>query len=221
MEVLLNPNVGYILLVLGVSLAIMATFVPGTGILELGAVILLLLAGVYMVVLPVNYWALGLLILGIVPFIFAVRRSDKYIYLILSIAAIVIGSTFLFKGVGGLTAVNPFLALIVSTIMVLYFWFVGRKMQEVLRITPTHDINRLVGQVGMAKTDIQEEGSVQIAGELWSGHSQRLITSGSQVRVISVDGLILTVEPVQPNGARSGSLNEPDGEHFRLIDEEQ
>ena len=203
MEVLLNPNVGYILLVLGVSLAIMATFVPGTGILELGAVILLLLAGVYMVVLPVNYWALGLLILGIVPFIFAVRRTDKYIYLILSIAAIVIGSTFLFKGIGGLTAVNPFLALIVSTIMVLYFWFVGRKMQEVLRITPTHDVNRLVGQVGLAKTDIQEEGSVQIAGELWSGHSQRLITSGSQVRVISVDGLILIVEPVQPNGARS------------------
>lgn len=201
MEVLLNPNVGYILLVLGVSLAIMATFVPGTGFLELAAVFLLLLAGVYMVVLPVNYWALGLLILGIVPFIFAVRRTDKYIYLILSIAAIVIGSTFLFKGIGGLTAVNPFLALTASTIMVLYFWFVGRKMQEVLRITPTHDVNRLVGQVGLAKTDIQEEGSVQIAGELWSGHSQRLITSGSQVRVISVDGLILIVEPVKPNGA--------------------
>ena len=203
MEYLLNPNIGYVLLVMGFSLAIMAVFTPGTGILEAAAVILLILAGVYMVLLPVNYWALGLLLLGFIPFVIAVRRSDKVIYLILTIIAMVIGSIFLFKGNGLMPAVNPFLALIVSTIMVLFFWFVGRKMQELMYVQSSLDINRVVGQIGLAKTDIQQEGSVQVAGELWSGHSQQLIPSGSHVRVVSVKGLILNVEPVQPEGSET------------------
>ena len=58
MDILLNPNVFYLLLVAGVLLAIMALFSPGTGVLELGAFFVLLLAGWGVYKLPIHLWAL-------------------------------------------------------------------------------------------------------------------------------------------------------------------
>ena len=52
----------------------------------------------------------------------------------------------------------------------------------------------LVGQVGEAKTRIHEEGSVQVAGELWSAGSKSPIPAGRQVKVTARDGFILEVE---------------------------
>jgi membrane-bound serine protease (ClpP class) len=51
-----------------------------------------------------------------------------------------------------------------------------------------------VGQVGEARTKIEEEGSVLVAGELWSAKSEKPITAGSTIRVLRRDGFVLIVE---------------------------
>jgi membrane-bound serine protease (ClpP class) len=198
MDILLNPNIAYLLLVAGFVLAILSLFAPGTGLLEIGALFALLLAGWSVYNLPVNYWALGLLILGVFPFLLALRKSGQVVYLVVSILALVIGSSFLFQGEGWLPAVNPLLALFVSIVTAVSFWWIGRKAIEAELSTPSHNLHRLIGAIGEAKSEIRLEGSVQVAGELWSARSQTLIPEGSEVRVVGREGFILDVEPDKP-----------------------
>lgn len=196
-EILTNPNFAYLLLVGSVLLTSLALVNPGTGILELLALVGLIFAGVEIYFNEINPWALVLLILGVFPFMLAVRMSHKMRYLVVGIASFVVGSAFLFKGEGMGPAVNPFLALIVSVMAGGFMWIVVSKSVEASLAPPVQDLSRLIGEDGEAKTDVHKEGSVQVDGELWSARSKELIQMGAQIKVISRDGFILDVEEVE------------------------
>lgn len=195
-EFLLNPNIAYMMLVGGALLAILALLNPGTGLLELAALFLLLLAGYSVYNLPFNYWALLLILVGVISFLIALRRSKRQIYLAASIAALVVGSIFLFDDQGWQPAVNPVLALVVSAAAVGFLWLIAQKYLEVEQVRPAHDLEALIGAIGEAKSSIHQEGSVQVAGELWSAQSTQPIAEGTQVRVIGRDGFFLLVEQI-------------------------
>lgn len=195
MEILINPNVAYLILVVGVVLTMMALFAPGTGILEVSALFVLLIAGWEMTQLPINLWALILLVVGVIPFLLAVRRSHNLIFLGIALLAFVIGSAYLFQGAEWyLPGVNPFLAIVVSVLASGFIWIAATKVLETENIRPTHDLTHIIGEEGEAKTDILEEGSVQIGAELWSARSSKKIYAGSKVKVLKRDGFILEVE---------------------------
>jgi membrane-bound serine protease (ClpP class) len=200
MEILINPNIAYLLIVVGIVLVIMALFAPGTGIIELAAFFILLLAFWEISQLPINLWALGLLVLGVIPFILAVRKSQKMIYLVIALVAFIIGSIFLFKGdYWWQPGVNPILAIVTSVLAGGFIWIATIKVLESEKMRPKHDLAKLIGDIGEAKTDIFDEGSVQLESELWSARSSTPIPMGSQVRVVKRDGFILEVEPATPN----------------------
>ena len=73
-NIFLNTNIAYLFLVGGFSMALMAILTPGTGVLEIGAFFSLLFAGYGIYNLPINYWALVFLLLGVFPLIWAVRK---------------------------------------------------------------------------------------------------------------------------------------------------
>jgi membrane-bound serine protease (ClpP class) len=191
---LLNPNVAYLVLVGAFLLAIMALITPGTAVLEICAFFALLLAGWQVYNLPINFWALIGLLLGVIPFILAVRKSGQLRYLALSILALVVGSAFLFRSeIWWQPAVHPVLALIVSGLSAGFLWLMTVKALEASRTRPTHDLAVLIGQIGESKTEIYREGSVQVDGELWSARSEQPIPEGAQVRVVGREGFILEV----------------------------
>lgn len=196
MEFLLDPNVAYFLLVSGFLLAILALFAPGTGFLEVGAVLILVMAGYGIINLPLNLWALVILILGVFPFILALRQSRKLAYLAVSIVALVVGSVFLFRTEERLMAVNPVLAVPVSVLAVGFLWLIARKSLDAIARTPDHSLGRLHGMLGTAESDVFMEGTVSAGGEQWSARSENFIPAGSRVRVIGREGLILIVEAV-------------------------
>ena len=199
MEILIDPNVAYLLLVVGVVLAIMALFAPGTGVLEVAALFVLFLTGWEISQIPINFWALVVLIIGVIPFILAVRKSRNLIFLVVALAAFIIGSAYLFRGASvWQPGVNPILAIIASLIASGYLWIAATKVLETEKIKPRHDLAKIIGDVGEAKTDIYSEGSAQIGSELWSVRSAVLILEGSKVRVVKREGFILEVEPVPP-----------------------
>jgi membrane-bound serine protease (ClpP class) len=194
-EILINPNVAYLLLVIGFVMAGMAIVSPGTGVLEIGALFALLLAGWQVYVLGVNLWALVVMLLGIPPFALAVRKKGNRFYLGLSFLALVIGSWFLFPTVPWWrSAINPWLFIIVSALTIGFLWVVTTKVVEAESVRPSHDLNALVGELGEAKSAIANEGSVQIFGELWTARSEAPISQGSQVRVVGREGFVLIVE---------------------------
>lgn len=196
MDILLDPNIAYLILLAGVVTAFFSASTPGTGIGELTAVFFLVLAGYAAYHLSVNWWALLLLALSIAPFIMAVRgkQSTWAPYLGAAILLVVIGSVFLFPAEEGLISVNPLLALLASGLAAVVIWYVSRKFLEISASRPAHDLDALVGQSGSARSDIHADGSVYINGELWSARSDAEIPSGSHVRVVRREGFVLVVE---------------------------
>ncbi len=201
MEILINPNVAYLLLIVGVVLAIMALFAPGTGVLEIGALFVLFMAGYDISQQAINLWALVVLVLGVIPFIVAVRRSRNLAYLVVALLAFVIGSAYLFQGSAPwVPGVNPILAIIISILASGYLWIATTKVLDTEKLKLRHDLSALIGEIGEARTDIHNEGSIQLGSELWSARSEAHIPEGSKVKVVKRDGFILDVEPIAEEG---------------------
>lgn len=194
MDFLLNPNIAYLLLVTGTFLALVAIITPGTGMFEIGALFCLALAAYSVYHLSFNWWAALLLVLSLIPFFFAVYRPARPFWLILAIAGMIVGSVFFFPASTGLISVNPFIALMTSVMYATFLWISIRKVMQIVRTKPQHDLSSLIGELGEAKTRVDGQGSVQVAGELWSARSQTTIPLGSAVRVIGRDGFTLLVE---------------------------
>ena len=200
MEFLQNPTFTYLLIAVGLNLAVLAVAAPGTGILELIALASLFIAGaaIFVYDLAINAWALLVLLVGAILFVTAIRRPRQIGILIASIAALVIGSAYLFQGPKlWIPGVNPYVALVVSVLSAGFFWFVARKAIEASIAPPHQDLTALIGAIGEAKTDIFQEGSVYAGGEQWSARSDQPISVGARVRVLERDGFTLKVEAIE------------------------
>lgn len=194
MEFLLNPNIAYLFLLGGVLLAMLSLASPGTGLFEIGAFFCLVLAGYAIYNLSFNWWALLLLGLSIIPFVYAIQKPKREPFLALSILLLVVGSIFMFPRTENQAFVNPVVAVIASALVAGFAWIAVRKSLEASSARPTHDLSGLIGQVGEARTRINDEGSVFVAGELWSARSEEPIPAGSSIRVLRREGFILVVE---------------------------
>lgn len=214
MNILLDPNIAYVMLVFGMLLAILVLFAPGSGFIEIGAGLLLVLAGYSIYNLPINPWALGLLALGVFPFLLAIRlprwqikgephgfwqKWRDLIFLVAATAALSIGSVLLFTTPGQWSAVNPYLAAFVTIIAVVLMFWVGRRGLEAIRRAPSHDLHSLIGKTGIALTPIHDTGTVYVGSEQWSARCSQPIPAGSHVRVVSREGLTVEVEMVNPD----------------------
>jgi membrane-bound serine protease (ClpP class) len=194
MDFLLDPNVAYLILLGGVLLAMLALAAPGTGLFEVGAFFCIALAGYAIYHLSFNWWALLLLALSIVPFVYAIQKPKRELYLALSILLLVVGSIFMFPRTAGQAMVNPAVAIVASGLVAGFLWIAVRKSLEAAKIRPSHDLEGLVGQIGEARTKVDEEGSVLVAGELWSARSEKPIAVGNSIRVVGREGFVLIVE---------------------------
>jgi membrane-bound serine protease (ClpP class) len=195
MDFLLNPNIAYVLLVIGFVFTLLAIITPGTGVLEVVAALLLAIAGYCVYKIGFNLWALVILVLAVFPFVYATRKPKRDWALVLSLVAVIVGSVYMFPGKGFAPAVNPILAIVLSILIFGFFWYVIGKTIRAHHTRPIHDLQVLIGQIGEAKTRIHEDGSIQVAGELWSARSKLSIPAGHYVRVTGREGFILDVEP--------------------------
>ena len=194
MDFLLDPNVAYLILLGAVLLVMMSLAAPGTGLFEIGAFFCILLAGYSIYQLSFNWWALVLLGLSVVPFVYAIQKPKRELYLALSILLMVVGSVFIFPRAQNQPIVNPLVAIVGSALVAGFLWIAARKSMEAAGVRPSHDLDGLVGKIGEARTKVDDEGSVQIEGELWSARSEKTIPAGSSIRVLRREGFILIVE---------------------------
>jgi membrane-bound serine protease (ClpP class) len=202
MTVLGSPifsNLLYLLLVAGLWLSALAIVSPGTGVLEALAFFALAGAGLGTLILPPNGWAVIVLVLGVVFLVLSLRMKWVEIWLGLSAVAFCLGSVFLFRLEEGGPAVNPLLAIVVSLMTLGFFWLAIRKVLLAHQLGPTINPALVINQIGEVRTAIDPIGSVYVAGELWTARAEVPIENGAHVRVRERDGLILTVEPVEPS----------------------
>jgi membrane-bound serine protease (ClpP class) len=194
MAFLLNPNIAYLLLVLGFLLALLALITPGTGLLELGAIFSFIVPGYVAYRDGINWWALVLLLVSLAPFYYSTRKPRREVFLVISILLIVAGSLYLFPSGSWIPTVHPLVAGVVSLLATLFIWFVVRKTASVLAARPAQDLQALISMVGETKTRVHESGSVQVGGELWTARSEKVIPAGKAIRVVGREGFVLVIE---------------------------
>ena len=194
MNFLLDPNVAYLFVIGGVLLVMLAIAAPGTGLLEVAAFLCIVLAGYAAYHLDFNAWALLLLALSVIPFVYSLQRPKREVYVALSILLLIAGSIFMFQRTADGNTVNPLVAIAASIMVAGFLWVAARKSMEAASVRPLHSLDGIVGQVGEARTNVNDEGSVLVGGELWSAKSDKAIAAGSPVRVIRREGFVLVVE---------------------------
>lgn len=196
---LLNPNFAYLVVVSAFLLTVFAIITPGTGLLEVGALLVLTLAGYQILNMPINLWALVLLVAGLVTFVMAVRRKNESAFLAATALLFVVGSAYFFQPAEGAwyqPAVHPAVASAVSVLAGGFFWVMTTKMMEAAAQNPAHDLTSLIGSVGETRTKVHHEGSVYVLGEMWTARSEKPIKEGVLVKVVGREGFVLDVEEI-------------------------
>ncbi len=195
-DVIANPNIAYALLVLGLLALVMAFAVPGTGLLEIGAGLCLLLALLGLSRLPVNVAGLLLILVGIGLFIADIQIQSGLVAL--GGAVILgLGSLFLFRPDEQAFAVSWWLIMLVSGGSAIFFGFGLQRALRAMQQRPVISQDNLIGAHGVIKSPITPEsqfvGTAQVAGELWTAKSDEPIGEGAPVVVVLVEGLTLFV----------------------------
>jgi membrane-bound serine protease (ClpP class) len=192
------PNLFYLCLVVGLWVTALALVSPGTGALEVLALLLLGGATVGMLTWPVNALAFIPLVLGAAAFVFSlIWRRRAGIWLLASAILISLGSIFLFEDASGGPAVQPVLAIAMSALTVLLFWVGVRRGLEAQQAAPTVAAATVIGQIGETRSLVYRGGEVYVGGEMWSARADQPIAEGQRVRVRLLDGLVVEVEPVE------------------------
>lgn len=193
MNPIIDPNIAYVLLVVGFVLSVLALLTPGTGVVEIIGLFSMILAGYGIISNPSHYWAL-LILIPFLPLIYVYRKTKKDYFLIISIALLNIGSFMIFKSDSGGFAVSPIIAIVVILLNAPILWVIVKKIIEAIDTKSVFDPANIVGVIGEARTNIFLDGTAYVMGEEWSARSDVRIEKGEKIKVIKKEGLVLLVE---------------------------
>ncbi len=200
LSVITNPSVAYLLLLVGIYGLIFEGYNPGAIVPGVVGAICLLLAAYALQLLPVNYAGLALIALGVVLMIAELFAPSFGALGIGGVIAFVIGSVILID-----TDVPGFsisLSLIFSMalaggLLVFAILAVAIRARRAPVVTGREE---MIGDIGEARTDIAETGSVWVHSELWNARAATPLQAGEKVRVLDMDGLTLVVERYNEEG---------------------
>jgi membrane-bound serine protease (ClpP class) len=201
-----NPNVAYLLLMLGILGIFFEISQPGVILPGAIGTLALLLALFAFQTLPVNYAGVLLILLAIVLFILEIKVASFGMLTVGGIVALALGSLMLIESTDPALRISP--ALIAATVafcggffaLVLYF---------VVRTQGTRyvsGVEGMVGERGEAISEIAEKGRVFVHGEYWDAWSRSPIPAGEMVEVVQVvEGMRLEVRRTPEQGEKRGN----------------
>jgi membrane-bound serine protease (ClpP class) len=194
---LTNPNIAYILLLLGVYGLFFELQNPGMIFPGVVGGICLILGFYSLHVLPVNYAGVALIILSAILFILEIYVTSQGLLTIGGVVALVFGSLILFESDVPYLRVSWEVIMLVVIIVagfVVFLLTLGVRAQFRRKTTGSEGI---VGKIGTAKTAIDSAGgTVFVHGEFWNAVSGSKIKEGSTVKVMGVKEMVLRVEVV-------------------------
>jgi len=192
-----DPNIAYILMMLGIyglffELANPGVILPGV----LGG-IFLVLAFFSFQVIPINYAGFLLIFLAIVLFILEVKVVSYGMLSVGGVVSLFLGSIMLFDTAEPYYKLSLSLVVGVTAFTALFFILGLGLAIRVQRKKPTTGTEGLIGETGVVTMPLAPEGTVKVHGEIWKAVSEQNIEAGTRVRVKAVEGMMVTVEQVQ------------------------
>ncbi len=194
LKTLSNPNIAYILMMLGLAGLYFELSHPGSIFPGVIGAISLILAFYSFQTLPVNYAGVLLILVAIVMFILEMKVSSFGLLTLGGAGSMLLGSMMLFE------SPLPFLRLswmvMIPTVMITtaFFALIATLAFKAWLRQPEAGARGLVGEIGEARSQIDPEGKVFVHGEIWNAYSKEVIEQGEKVRVLEVAGLRVKVE---------------------------
>jgi len=195
LTVITDPNIAYILMLLGIYGLIYELANPGFILPGIVGTICLLLALYTFQILPINYAGLALIILG-VTFLIAEAFVPSFGALgIGGLIAFVVGSVILLDEKG----MRISLLLIGSTALVSagFILWVMTRLYTMRRKKVITGAEEMIGIIGEAMEDFAEEGRVWVHGESWQAQSSVPVKKGQKIQVTAKEGLLLKIKKIQ------------------------
>lgn len=188
-----DPNVAYILMMVGMVGIYFELSNPGLIFPGVVGGIALILAFYSFQTLPVNYAGLLLIMLAALFFIVELQVTSYGLLTIAGLVSLVLGSVMLIDTPVPFMRISLALILPTAVAVAAFAAILARVALRSHRSKVSTGVEGLVGETGEARTDIDPEGEVYVQGAYWSAYSDTPLKRGERVTVVSVDGLRLKV----------------------------
>jgi len=193
-----DPNIAYILMMLGIAGIYFELSNPGAILPGVLGGIFLILAFYALQTLPVNWAGLLLILFAIVLFLLEIKVTSFGILTIGGIVAMFLGSVMMFRQPANIfePAIRISLQVIVISTLATaaFFAFAVGLVVKAHRQQATTGREGMIGEIGKALTNLEPEGRVQVHGEIWQARSDRPLEKGEAIKVLAVRGLQIKVE---------------------------
>jgi len=196
LDLISNPNIAYILMMIGISGLMLELYNPGAilpGVL--GSICLIL--GLYaMQTLPVNYAGLFLIVFAIIMFLLEIKIPSYGLLSIGGVVSLIMGTVMLFDSPFPFLRVSWEVIAGVTIITFLFFVFATGMALKIQRKKSATGAEGMIEEFGMVIEKLGPEGKIKIHGEIWKAQSDETIDKGKKVTVVSCDdkNLILKVK---------------------------
>jgi membrane-bound serine protease (ClpP class) len=196
LAVLSNPNIAYILLLIGLAGLYFEFAHPGVILPGVIGGISLILSFFAMQTLPVNFAGVLLILLAIILFIAEIKVASHGILTIGGIISMTIGSLLLFDS--SEPALRVSWSVMATSLVVISIFFISIILLVLKAQLKKKQlgIEGMIGLLGEAVTDICNEGKVRIGGEYWNASSEKVIQKGKRIKVVGVNGIKVKIEEI-------------------------
>jgi len=197
LSILSDPNIAYILFMLGIYGLLFELYSPGLIFPGVVGVISLLLAFYAMHTLPINYAGLALIIFSVILFVLEIKIVSHGLLTIGGVISLILGSVMLIKTDPTFDVLGVSWKIILLFVILTVSFFTiaigfGIKAQ---RRKPTTGLEGLINEIGEAITDLEPKGMIKIHGEIWNAESiEETIPKGNKIIVTGISDLILKIK---------------------------
>ncbi len=199
LNLLSDPNLVYILFMLGIYGLFFELYNPGAIFPGVIGGICLILALYSMHTLPINYAGLALIIFSVILFVLEIKVVSHGILSVGGVISLILGSVMLFDvdAFGEIFRISWEIITTVVVLTILFFTFAITLGIRAQKRKPATGAEGIIGEIGIAISDIDPFGEVRVHGEIWESESiSGKIEQGRNVKVESISNLKLKVSKI-------------------------
>ncbi len=201
LDTLSDPNIAYVLMLLGIYGLLFELYNPGSVLPGVVGGISLILAFYSLHTLPVNYAGLALIVFAILLFVADLKVASHGILTVGGLIALILGSMMLIRSDSALEFIQISWSVIITcaALSLLFFMFVIGFGLRALQSKPTTGSEGLLGEFGEALTQLNPDGRIKVHGEIWNAIAvSGKIPKDARVKIVGLENLTLRVEEARP-----------------------
>ena len=198
LDIMVNPNIVFLLLSIGVQALLMELSSPGGWVAGFVGAVCLLLAAYGLGVLPVNWFGIIFIVIAFVLFIADVKAPTHGALTAAGIGSLIVGALVLFNSPGAPPTTRVSIPLVIGVAIVsgILFGIVVGFAVRAQRVPVRVGMEAMVHKTGVARSDVNPTGQVQAAGELWTADLEEgaePVRAGERVEIVSTRGMRVRV----------------------------